>query len=149
MSTVLNSKLSPLLKRVMKVSVTMPFKLKFSLNKAGVLVLNNAYRAQLKALSLVKKTTFVNQGSCDEAPSTNILKRNEIFTVGFLEMLKDFAHKRQVKRIGPSLPFNSLVNAVDSEDITKERIRTQESTLEINNVDTSLSPSNTDTETPH
>ena len=108
----------------------------------------HAYHVQIEALSLVKKDnenvrhfalkveTLVIQGWYNEYPSTINLKCNEIFTRGLPKKLKDFANKRQVKHISsslePSIPFHSLVNMVDSEDITLEKIKTQELSLEIN-----------------
>ena len=97
----------------------------------------HAYHAQIEALSLFKKDnenvrhfalkveTLVKQGWYNEYPSTINLKCNEIFTRGLPKKLKDFANKRQVKHISsslePSIPFHSLVNMVDSEDITLEK----------------------------
>ena len=108
----------------------------------------HAYHAQIEALSLVKKDyenvrhfalkveTLVKQGWYNEYPSTINLKCNENFTSGLPKELKDFANKRQVKHISssnkPSIHFHSLVNMVDSEDITIEKIKTQELSLEIN-----------------
>ena len=110
----------------------------------------HAYHAQIEALSLLKKDnenvrhfalkveTLVKQGWYNEYPSTINLKSNEIFTRGLPKKLKDFANKRQVKHVSsslePSIPFHSLVNMVDSEDITLEKIKTQELSLEINNL---------------
>ena len=107
----------------------------------------HAYHAQIEALSLVKKDnenvrhfalkvkTLVKQGWYNEYPSTINLKCNEIFTRGLPKKLKDFANKRQVKHISsslePSILFHSLVNMVDSEDITLEKIKTQELSHEI------------------
>ena len=114
----------------------------------------HAYHAQIEALSLVKKDnenvrhfalkveTLVKQGWYNEYPSTINLKCNEIFTRGLPKKLKDFANKRQVKHVSsslePSIPFHSLVNMVDSEDITLEKIKTQELSLEINNLSTTF-----------
>ena len=60
---------------------------------------------------------------------------------------KDFANKRQVKHISsslePSIPFHSLVNTVDSEDITLEKIKTQELSLEINTLSNTFQQSTT------
>ena len=46
----------------------------------------------------------------------------------YLEKLKDFAHKRQIKHVStllePSIPFHTLVQHVDSEDIVIYLIRT-------------------------
>ena len=114
----------------------------------------HAYHAQIEALSLVKTDnenvrhfalqveTLVKQGWYNEDPSTINLKCNEIFTRGLPKKLKDFANKRQVKHISsslePSIPFHSLVNMVDSEDITLEKIKTQELSLEINNLSTTF-----------
>ena len=110
----------------------------------------HAYHAQIEARSLVKKDdenvrhfalkveTHLKQGWYNEYPSTINMKCNEIFTRGLPKKLKDFANKRQVKHISsslePSMPFHSLVNMVDSEDITLEKIKTQELSLEINNL---------------
>ena len=108
----------------------------------------HAYHAQIEALSLVNKDnenvrhfalkveTLVKQGWCNDYPSTINFKCNEIFARGLPKKLKDFANKRQVKHISsslePSIPFHSLVKMVDSEDITIEKIKTQELSLEIN-----------------
>ena len=96
----LKVKLFPLLKKIMKMSVT----------------------------SLLKSKPLY--------PSTINLKCNENFTRGLPKKLKDFANKRQVKHISsslePSIPFHSLVNMVDSEDITLKKIKTQELSHEIN-----------------
>ena len=99
----------------------------------------HAYHAQIEALSLVKKDNenvrqyalkvenFDKQGWYNEYPSTINLKFNGIFTHGLPKKLKDFTNKRQVKHISsslePSIPFHSLVNMVDSEDITLEKIK--------------------------
>ena len=92
----------------------------------------HAYHAQIEALSLVKRhfalkvETLVKQGWYNEYPSTINLKCNEIFTRGLPKKLKDSANKRQVRHISnsfePSIPFHSLVNMVDSEDITLQSI---------------------------
>ena len=85
-----------------------------------------------------KLKPLVKQGWYNEYPSTIKLKCNENFTRGLPKKLKDFAKKRQVKHISsslePSVPFHSLVNMVDSEDITLEKIKTQELSLESNNL---------------
>ena len=114
----------------------------------------HAYHVQIEALSLVKKDnenvrhfalkveTLVKQGWYNEYPSMINLKCNEIFTRGLPRKLKDFANKRQVKHISsslePSIPFHALVNMVDSEDITLEKFKTQELSLEINNLSNSF-----------
>ena len=108
----------------------------------------HAYHAQIEALAIVKKDnenvrhfalkveTLVKQGWYNEYPSTINLKCNEFFTRGLPKKVKDFANKRQVKHnsssLEPSIPFHSLVNMVASEDITLEKIKTQELSLEIN-----------------
>ena len=85
-------------------------------------------------------------------PSTINLKCNEIFTRGLPKKLKDFANKRQVKHISsslePSIPFHSLVNMVDSEDITLEKIKTQELSLEINNLSNTFQQNTTILDSP-
>ena len=52
------------------------------------------------------------------------------------QKLKDFANKHQGEHISsffkPYIPFNSLVNMVDCEDITSETFKLQELSLEIN-----------------
>ena len=85
----------------------------------------------------MKAETLVKQGWYNEYPSTINLKCNTIFTRGLPKKVKDFAKKRQVKHISssmePSISFHSpLVNMVDSEDITLEKIKTRELSLEIN-----------------
>ena len=108
----------------------------------------HAYHAQIESYSLVKKDTenvrhyalkvetLVRQGWYIEYPSTINLKCNEIFNRGLPKKKEDFANKRQVKHISsslePSIPFHSLVNMV--EDITLEKIKSQELSLEINNL---------------
>ena len=124
----------------------------------------HAYHAQIEALSLLKKDnenvrhfalkveTLVKQGWYNEYPSTINLKCNEIFTRGLPKKLKDFANKRQVKHISsslePSIPFHSLVNMVDSEDITLEKIKTQELSLEINNLSNTFQQNTTIQDSP-
>ena len=125
---------------------------------------NHAYHAQIEALSLPKKDnenvrhfalkveTLVKQGWYNEYPSTINLKCNEIFTRGLPKKLKDFANKRQVKHISsslePSIPFHSLVNMVDSESITLEKIKTQELSLEINNLSNTFQQNTTILDSP-
>ena len=124
----------------------------------------HAYHAQIEALSLLKKDnenvrhfalkveTLVKQGWYNEYPSTINLKCNEIFTRGLPKKLKNFANKRQVKHISsslePSIPFHSLVNMVDSEDITLEKIKTQELSLEINNLSNTFQQNTTIKDSP-
>ena len=114
-----------------------------------VYITKNAYYAQVEALSLVKKDSetvrhfalkvqqLVEKGWCNENASTIILKCNEIFTRGLPKNLKDFANK-QVKHIStvlePSIPFHTLVNLVDAEDIANDKIRTHDLSLEGNNI---------------
>ena len=66
----------------------------------------------------------------------------KIFIRGLPQKLKDFANKRQVKHnsssLEPSMPFHTLVNMVDSEDITLEKIKTQELSIEINSLSDNL-----------
>ena len=97
----------------------------------------HAYHAQLDAFSLVREDnenvrhydlndkTFVQQGWYNEYPSTINLKCNDIFTRGLPKKVKDFANKRQGKLNSSSLelsiPFHSLVNLVNSEDITLKK----------------------------
>ena len=124
----------------------------------------HAYHAQIEALSLLKKDnenvrhfalkveTLVKQGWYNEYPSTINLKCNDIFTRGLPKKLKDFANKRQVKHISsslePSIPFHSLVKMVDSEDITLEKIKTQELFLEINNLSNTFQQNTTFLDSP-
>ena len=105
----------------------------------------HAYHAQIEALSLVrtgnenfrqfalKVETLVKQEWYNENPSTKNLECNEVFTRGLPKNLKNFANKRQVKHISsslePSIPFHTLVNMVDSEDITLEKIKLKNSLL--------------------
>ena len=60
---------------------------------------------------------------------------------------KQFAKKRQVKHISsslePSILFHSLVNLVGSEDTTLEKSKTQELSLEINNLSNTFQQSTT------
>ena len=116
------------------------FKKQFSSQK-------NAYYAQVEALNLTKKDNetvialkvqqLVEKGWCNENASTINLKCNEIFTKELPKNLKDFANKRQVKHtstvLEPSIPFHTLVNLVDAEDIANDKIKTHDLALEINN----------------
>ena len=119
------------------------FKKQFSSQKT-------AYYAQVEAMSLMKKDNetvrhfalgvqqLVKKGWCIENAATINLKNIEIFTKGLPKKFRDFAHKRQVKHVPtllePSKPFHTLVRHVDSEDIANEKIRTNDSALEINKV---------------
>ena len=119
------------------------FKRQFSSQK-------NAYYAQVEALSLTNKDNatvrhfalkvqqLVEKGWCNENASTINLKCNEIFTKGLPKNLKDFANIRQVKHtstvLEPSIPFHTLVELVDAEDIANDKIRTHDLTLEVNNI---------------
>ena len=100
----------------------------------------------------LKVETLVKQGWYNEYPSTINLKCNEIFTRGLPKKLKDFAQKRQVKHISsslePSIPFHSLVIMVDSEDITLEKIKTQELSLEFNNLSNTFQQNTTNLDSP-
>ena len=72
---------------------------------------NNAYYAQVEALSLMKKDNeavrhfalrvqqLVEKGWCNENASTINLKCNEIFTKGLPKNLKDFANKRELNTL--------------------------------------------------
>ena len=100
----------------------------------------NAYYAQVAALTLVKKDNatvrqfvlkvqqLVEKGCSNENASTINSKCNEIFTKCLPKNLKDFANKRQIKHtstvLEPSIPFHTLVNLVDTEDIANVKIRT-------------------------
>ena len=119
------------------------FQKKFSSQK-------NAYYAQVEALNLTEKGNetlrhfalkvqqLLEKGWCIENASTINLKCNEIFTKGFPNNPKDFANKRQVKHtstvLEPSIPFHTLVNLVDAEDIANDKIRTHDLALEFNNI---------------
>ena len=124
----------------------------------------HAYHAQIGALSLVKKDnenvrhfalkveTLVKQGWYNEYTSTINLKCNEIFTRDLPKKLKDFANKRQVKHISsslePSIPFHSLANMANSEDITLEKIKTQELSFEINTLSNTFQQNTTIQDSP-
>ena len=70
----------------------------------------------------------------------------------FQEKLKDFAKKHQVKHFSssmePSIPFHSLVNRVDSEDITLEKIKRQDFPLEINTLSATFNQNTSNYDTP-
>ena len=122
-----------------------------------------AYYAQVEAMSLMKKDNetvrhfvlrvqqLVKKGWCNENAATTNLKSNEIFTKGLPKKLKDFAHKRQVKHVTtllePSIPFHTLVQHVDSENIANKKIRTNDLALEINKI--SIDIDNNDKELEH
>ena len=109
----------------------------------------NAYSAQVEALNLSKKNNetvrhfalkvehLVEKCWCNENASTINLKPNEVFTKGPSKNLKVFANKRQVKHTSTvlelSIPFHTLVNFVDAEDIANDKIRTHDLALEFNN----------------
>ena len=86
----------------------------------------------LRVQQLVKKRW------CNENEATINLKDNEISTKELPKKLKDFALKRQVKHVStllePSIPFQTLVRHVDSEDIANEKIRTNDLALETNKI---------------
>ena len=67
---------------------------------------------------------------------TGIHSKAMFFTRGHPKKLQTFANKRQVGHISSSLessiPIHSLVNMVDSENITLEKFKTQELSPEIN-----------------
>ena len=67
--------------------------------------------------------------------------------------MKNFAHRRQVKHVStllePSTPSHTLVRHVDSEDITDEKIRTNDLALEINKVSIEDDISNKKSEHDH
>ena len=98
----------------------------------------------------MKVETRVQQGWYNEYFSTINLKSNEIFTGDLPKKLKDFANKRQFKHISSSLerliPFHSLVNIFDSEDITLEKIKHKNS-LEINTLFDTFQQNSSDKET--
>ena len=62
------------------------------------------------------------------------LKGDENFTRGLPKMLEDFANTFKVEHnsssLEPSFSFHSLVNLVDKENITLEKFKTQELSLE-------------------
>ena len=72
------------------------------------------------------------------AASTINPKSIEIFTKRFPKNLKDFANKKQVKHsstvLEPSIPFQTLVQLVDAENIANDKIRTHDLTVEVNNI---------------
>ena len=122
-----------------------------------------AYYAQVEAMSLMKKDNetvrhfalrvqqLVKKGWCNESASTINLKNIEIFTKELPKKVKDFAPGRQVKHVStllePSIPFHTLVRHVDSEDITNEKIRTNDLALETNKV--SIEDDNNNKESEH
>ena len=80
----------------------------------------------------------VEKSWCNENASTINLKYNEIFTKGLSKNLKDFANKRQVKHtfiaLKPSIPFHTLVNFIDAEEIANDKTRTHDLAREVNNI---------------
>ena len=96
---------------------------------------------------------LVKKGWCNESASTINLKNNEIVTKGLPKKLEEFAHRRQVKHVStllePSIPFHTLVQRVDSEDIANEKIRTNDLTLEINKVSIEDDHNNKESEHDH
>ena len=134
------------------------FKKQFSSQKT-------AYYAQVEAMSLMKKDNeavrhfalrvqhLVKKGWCNESASTINLKNNEVLTKGLPKMLKDFAHRRQVKHVStllePSIPFHTLVRHVDSGDIANEKIRTNDLVLQINEVSIEDDTNNKESEHDH
>ena len=121
----------------------------------------NAYYAQIEAPNLVKKDNepvrhfaleaqqLVDKGWCNKNASTINLKCNEIFTNVLPENLKDFATKRQVKNtstvLEPSIPLHTLVKSVNAEDIAIDNTRTQDLSLEVNNITKQLQPQTLET----
>ena len=122
----------------------------------------NAYYAQVKALTLVKKDNetvrhfalkvqqLVEKGWCDENASTINLRCNETFKKGLPKNIKDFANKRQIKHTSTvlelSIPFHTLVKLVDGEDIANDKIRTHDFTLEVNSITNQLQSQNFETQ---
>ena len=104
-------------------------------------------RFALRVQQLVKK------GWCNESASTINLKNNEISTKGIPKKLKDFAHRRQVKHVStlpePSIPFHTLAQHVDSEDIANEKIRTSDLASEINKISKEDDTNNKESEHDH
>ena len=96
---------------------------------------------------------LVKKGWCKENAATINPKNNEIFSKRLPKKLKDFAHKRQIKRIStllePSIPFHTLIRHVDSEDIANEKKRTNDLALEINNVSIEDNINNKEPELDH
>ena len=96
---------------------------------------------------------LVKKGLCNENAATISLRNNEIFTKGLPKKLKDFTHKRQVKHVStlnePSIPFQTLVRHVDSEDIAYEKVRTNDLALEINKISIEDDNNNKDSEHDH
>ena len=89
-----------------------------------------AYYAQVEAMSLMKKDNetvrhFALRVWCNESASAINLKNIKTFTKRLPKKLLDFAHRRQVKHVTtllePSIPFHTLVQHVDSEDIANEK----------------------------
>ena len=107
-----------------------------------------AHYAQNEAQASTKKKTenirqytlrsqqFFEKCWCNEFAATINLKCNEIFTQGLTEKLKDFAHKRQGKLNMRTLLSNITITLripgkfVDAEDLTNEKVRTFDLTLE-------------------
>ena len=98
--------------------------------------LNSNLAAQFVRHFPLKVQQLVEKGWCNENASTINLKSNEIFTKGLPKNLKDLANKRQVKHTStvsePSILFHTLVKQVDAEDISNDKIRTHDPTLEFN-----------------
>ena len=68
-------------------------------------------------------------------------------------MLKDFAHRSQVKHVSPllepSIPFHTRVRHVDSEDIANEKKRRNDLALEINKISIEDDTNNKESEHDH
>ena len=62
--------------------------------------------------------------------------------------LKDFANKRQVKHtsnvLKPTTPFHTLVEFVDADNKTNDKIHTHDLTLEVNSIKNQLQTRNLD-----
>ena len=131
------------------------FKRQFSSQKT-------AYYSQVKAqvwtekekenvrLDALKAQQLVGKGRCNESAAGNNLECNEAFTRGLPKKLGNCAHKRRVKHTSTvmELPFQfrHLFKFVDAEDLTSEKVRNLQLSLEKNNVTSKLESQNLNSE---
>ena len=92
----------------------------------------NAYYAAVEAINLTKRNAetvrhfalkiqqLVEKSWCNENASTNNLKRNEIFTKGLPEDLKDFANKQQAFKKQFSSQKNAYYAQVEALNLSKK-----------------------------
>ena len=112
----------------------------------------NAYCVQLGALILTKKDNeIVRHFALKFQQLVEKVWCNEC-TKGLPKILKDFANKRLVKHTSTvlehSIPFHTLLNLVDAEELANDKIKTYDLALEVNNITKQLQTQTLDPSNP-